>query len=149
MIFQPVYAQCPVCIVTVGGGLFLAEKLGIDSLLVAIWISGLNTTIAIWLGKIFKNGKYDYPYLWSIIFYLLTVGYFIYSKEIIFNKDLFWGINKSFFGLTIGFLVLAFGYFIDQIIRKYNGGKVLFFYQKVIIPLSLLLITTLIFKLLI
>ena len=43
-----VYAQCPVCIVTVGGGLLIAKKLGIDDLLTALWISGLNTAISFW-----------------------------------------------------------------------------------------------------
>ena len=30
-LIKAVYAQCPVCIVTVGGGMLLAQKLGIES----------------------------------------------------------------------------------------------------------------------
>lgn len=150
MIFQPVYAVgCPVCIVTIGGGLYLAEVFKIDSLLIAIWISGLNSVIAIWLGKIFKKGKYDLPYLWTTMFYILTVAYFFSSKEIVLNRNLFWGINKTLLGLTVGFLIVVLSNYIDQTIRKHHDGKVLFFYQKVIIPVSLLITSTIIFKLLI
>lgn len=150
MIFSPVYAVgCPVCIVTIGGGLYLAEVFKIDTLLIAIWISGLNSVIAIWLGKIFKKGKYDLPYLWTTLFYILTVAYFLSTKEIVLTKNLFWGINKTLLGLTVGFLIVALSNYIDQMIRKHHNGKVLFFYQKVIIPVSLLIISTIIFKLLI
>ena len=50
----PAYAQCPVCIITVGGGMLLAKKLGVDDLLVSIWISALNTAIAFWLAPKLK-----------------------------------------------------------------------------------------------
>jgi hypothetical protein len=150
MIFQPVYAVgCPVCIITIGGGLYLAEVFKIDSLLIAIWISGLNSVIAIWLGKIFKNGKYNFPYLWTSIFYIFTVFYFLYTKEIVLSKNLFWGMNKTLLGLTIGFSIVVVSNYLDQVIRNNNNGKVLFFYQKVIIPVSLLIISTIIFKFLI
>lgn len=51
----PVSAQCPVCIVTVGGGMFLADRLGIDDFLVSLWISGLNVAISFWLATKIKN----------------------------------------------------------------------------------------------
>lgn len=36
MFAKSVYATCPVCLVAVGGGLWIAEKLGIDDLIVSI-----------------------------------------------------------------------------------------------------------------
>ena len=47
-------AQCPVCIITVGGGMLIAKKLGIDDFLISIWISALNTAIAFWLAPKLK-----------------------------------------------------------------------------------------------
>ena len=55
MLIKEAYASCPVCIVTVGGGLFIAEKLGIDSLLISIWISALNSAFVFWITKSSKN----------------------------------------------------------------------------------------------
>ena len=81
-IFSPVYAQCPVCIITVGGGLILAKKLGIDDLLVSIWLSGLNTAIAFWIASGIKKKNLNNPVLWSLGFYVMTIGYLSYTKQI-------------------------------------------------------------------
>jgi len=129
--FKPVYASCPVCVITVGGGLLIAKKLGIDDLLVSIWLSGLNSAMAF---LIFKK----HPYLWSLIFYGLTIVYLTYTRQLNYPK--------VFLGMTIGPLTFFLAIFIDKLIKKIRKGKVLFPYQKVTIPLLLLILVTLIFK---
>lgn len=136
MFVAPVYAQCPVCIVTVGGGLFIAEKLGINSLLVSIWLSAFNCAVAYFLATKFKKPILKSGYFWSIIFYLLTVFYLDISKQL----------EGSLIGLSIGLIVAIFSIQLDQIIKNLNKGKVLFYYQKVIIPIIILIIATLITK---
>lgn len=146
MFAQPVYANCPVCIITVGGGLLIAKKLGIDDLLVSIWISGLNTAIAFWLASTIKKKIMNNPFLWSIVFYLFTYFYLFVTKQMGHPKNKFLGIDKVFFGMTVGLFVFILAHLIDKFIRHKNHGKVLFYYQKVIIPLVLLSAATLIFK---
>ena len=136
MFVSPVYAQCPVCIITVGGGLFIAEKLGISSFLVSIWLSALNCAIAYYLATKFKKPILKSGYFWSIIFYLLTVFYLDISRQL----------DSSLIGLSVGLIVSIFSINIDQLIKHFNHGKVLFYYQKVIIPLVILIITTIICK---
>lgn len=143
---QSVSANCPVCILTVGGGLFIAEKLGIDNLLVSIWLSGLNTAIAFWLASKVKNKLLNNPFLWSVGFYMLTIIYLLFSKQIGSSTNKFMGIDKTLLGMTIGIIVFLISYLIDQYIRHKNNNKVLFPYQKVVIPFVLLLITTIGFK---
>lgn len=145
------YAQCPVCVVTVGGGLFLAKALHIDDLLVSIWLAALNTAIAYWLAgavkskaKVLKNG-----FLWSVAFYLMTIGSLMATKQIGHRGNTFLHIDKIVFGMTYGYLVSLLAIGIDKLIRKNNNGKVLFFYQKVIIPLVILIVSTVAFALLI
>lgn len=138
MLFKPVYASCPVCVITVGGGLLIAKKLGIDDLLVSIWISGLNTAIAFWIASFTKNKLFKNAYILSSIFYLLTIIYLWYSKQLV---------NKVSLGLTVGLVVFFLAMITDKILRKKKNGKVLFYYQKVVIPLVYLIVTTIIFKL--
>lgn len=145
------YAQCPVCVVTVGGGLIIAKKLGIDDLLVSIWLSGLNTALAYWFAnavkskaKILKNG-----FLWSLAFYLLTIGYLVMSKQVGHRGNTFLHIDKVIFGMTFGYILSLAAILIDRLIRKKNSGKVLFYYQKVIIPLAMLIVSTVVFLFLI
>ena len=65
------------------------------------------------------------------------------------KNNTFLHIDKVLVGLMLGTIVWLFGIGVDKFIRKQNNGKVLFFYQKVIIPLSILIATTGIFAVLI
>ena len=145
-----VYAQCPVCIVTVGGGLLIAKKLGIDDLLTALWISGLNVAISFWFVSFIKKPKIlKNPLIWTVIMFVSTFAYFASTKQMYHKNNTFMHIDKVLVGLIIGTFVWLLGIGIDKLIRKYNNGKVLFFYQKVIVPLFLLIATTGLFAILI
>lgn len=150
MLISTVNAQCPVCIVTVGGGLFLAKKLGIDNLLTALWISGLNVAIAFWFVTFVKKPKlFKNPFIWTGILFFSTYFYLVSTQQMYHKNDTFMNVDKVLVGLIVGTLIWLLGIGIDKFIRKYNQGKVLFYYQKVIIPLSLLLVTSGIFSILI
>lgn len=143
---KPVYATCPVCVVTVGGGLLIAKKLGVDDFLVAIWVSGLNTALAFYLAGRFKKPIFRKPFILSMIFYLLTVLYLLASQQIGHPQNTILGVDKVLAGLTFGLLVFVLAVFTEQKIRRLKGGKVLFYYQKVIIPFLFLVGFTLVFK---
>jgi hypothetical protein len=145
LFIKPVYAQCPVCVVTVGGGLFLAKKLGIDDLLVSIWLSSLNTAIAFWIVSKIKKKILNNGYLWTAIFFVLTVVSLIFTKQIGHIRNTFLGIDKVLFGLTAGLVISVGAVFLDKFLRSKNKGKVFFPYQKVVIPIVLLFANTLIF----
>ena len=144
---KTVYAQCPVCIVTVGGGMFLAKKLGVDDFLVSFWISGLNTAISFWLAPKIKNRILSSPIIFSLLMFGLTLFYFIYTGQTGYSTNQIFGLDKIIFGQSLGLLIMFLGIFIDRHSRKLNGGKILFPYQKVIFPVGTLLIFTLLFKL--
>jgi hypothetical protein len=141
------YAQCPVCIITVGGGMFLAQKLGIDDFLVSLWISGLNTAISFWLAPKIKHRFFGSPIILSFIMVALTLSYFIFTDQTGGLDNQILGLDKIIFGQSLGLLIWFLGIFIDRYSRKLNSGKIIFPYQKVIFPLSLLTILTLLFKL--
>ena len=145
-LIKPVYAQCPVCVVTVGGGLLIAKKLGIDDLLISIWLSALNTVIAFWLVTKIKKRPWNNGYLWTAGFFLLTVVYLTITKQIGHINNTFLRIDKVLFGLVVGLVISIGAILFDEFLRVKNNGKVLFSYQKIIIPVVLLTITTIIFK---
>lgn len=149
MFINTVYAQCPVCVVTVGGGLFLAKKLGIDDLLVSIWLSGLNTAIAFWFASSMKNKILKNGFGWSLGFFIMTIGYLVYSKQIGHRGNTFLGFDKVMVGMFVGYAVSLLAIYCDKLLRKKNNGKVYFPYQKVIVPFVSFLLTTGAFALLI
>lgn len=143
MFIKAAYAQCPVCVVTVGGGLLLAKKLGVDDLLASLWISGLNTAIAYWIASLIKKPKLlKNGFLWSVALVLSTWAYLIVSKQALLKGNTIFSIDKALFGLIIGWLVWLAGIMVDQLLRKKNNGRVLFYYQKVIIPVLFLILAT-------
>ena len=144
LLAKPVYAQCPVCVVTVGGGLFLAKQLGIDDMIVSIWLSALNTAIAFWIATKFKRKWLDNAYLWTAAFFLFTLAYVVFSKQVGVYKNTFLGIDKIVFGLVLGLAVSVKAILLDKFLRGRNKGKVFFPYQKVVIPFVILIIITIV-----
>jgi len=143
MFISSVYAQCPVCVLTVGGGLLIAKKLGVDDLLAALWISGLNTAISFWFVTYIKKPAFlKNPLLWTVVMFVTTWFYFFSTKQMYHKGNTFLGVDKVLVGLCLGVLVWLMGIGIDRMTRKLNNGKILFYYQKVIIPLFVLIATT-------
>ncbi len=141
------YAQCPVCIVTVGGGMILAKKLGIDDFLVSLWISGLNTAISFWLAQKIKNKFFGNPIILSVLMLGATLSYFMFTDQTGSASNQLFGLDKIIFGQSLGLLIWLLGIFVDRKTRVLNGGKILFPYQKVIFPLGILTLLTILFKL--
>jgi len=140
-------AQCPICIITVGGGMLIAQKLGIDDFLVSIWISALNTAIAFWLApklkiKFLKNG-----HILALFLIATTLLYFKFTDQIGVSTNRLLGIDKIIFGQTIGFIAMALGNHSYSLVKKKNGGKTIFPYARVVFPLGSVLLFTLILKL--
>lgn len=141
---RPVGAQCPVCIVTVGGGMLIAKKLGIDDFLVSIWISALNTAISFWLAPKFRLKYLRNPHLFSLLMLGLTLFYFKFTDQINGHNQIL-GIDKIVLGQVFGFLIMAIAnhsyYFV-----KTKLGHTPFPYAKVVFPFGLVLVVTIILK---
>lgn len=150
MFIKPIYATCPVCIVAVGGGLWIAEKLGVDELLAAIWIGALVTAAAIVLADKFRRIKLPKPEIsWSVIFYFLTLATLKIQGKLNNPYCKIWGVCKIWLGITIGTIVFWLGVLLDRWLRTKNKNKVFFPFQKVVLPLLAVLLTSLILNLLI
>ena len=147
----PVSAQCPVCIVTVGGGMLIAKKLGVDDLLVSIWISALNTAISFWLAsgmkdKALKPKILHNPWLFSVLMFAGTLVYFKFTDQIGHPRNQLLGMDKIVLGQTLGLLAMFIGNFVYGFAKYKNNNKALFPYSKVVFPVGLVLIITFIFK---
>ena len=147
MIFvNSAYAQCPVCIVTVGGGMLVAPKLGIDDLLVSIWISALSTAMAFYLAPKIKYKLLNNQWILSLLLFATTLIYFQTSGQLYHSKNQLLGLDKILLGQTIGLFAMFIGNFIYGFTKYKNDGKAIFPYSKVVFPVGLVLIITAIFK---
>ena len=143
-----VNAFCPVCTIAVGAGLSFTKVLGIDDLISSIWIGGVLLSSSLWLINWLDSKKIRF-FLKRKIIYVLMYGLviipFILNKTIGALHNQLWGIDKIVFGIVLGTLGFAFGMKINDMLLKRIADKVYFPFQKVVMPIGILILLSLIF----
>jgi len=141
-------AVCPLCVVAVGTGVGLCRWLGIDDTISGLWIGG--ALVAISMATIFwfqeKNWKFKfYQPIIFLVYYFLIIWSLLFFDIMGHPLNKLWGIDKILLGIVAGTILFFTSIFLDKYLRQKNNGKVLFYYQKIIIPVILLLIFSFIF----
>jgi hypothetical protein len=145
---QNTFAVCPLCTLAVGGGVGVSRWLGIDDVILGIWIGGLTVSLIFWtkewLDK--KNIHFKGKNLLNIIFYYLLVLGSLYLTGILKENIIysFW-LSKVLLGVILGSFVFWVGAKWHYYLKEKNGGKVYFPFQKVVLPVAPLIILSLIF----
>jgi len=143
------WAVCPICVVTVAGGIELSRLLKIDDLITGLWIGGLIVSLIYWtidfLNK--KNINFKAKNLIVILgWYLITYFslYFSNIKSPVISS--FGGfLDRLSLGAIIGSTAFWFGVEFHNYLKEKNSGKVYFPFQKVVVPVGVILILSLIF----
>jgi len=141
-------AICPICTVAVGAGVGLAQWFGIDDIITGIWVGGLTVSLIGWTINWFnkKNIRFYGRKILIILFYYGIIVIPLYYKGLIghpLNK--LWGIDKLLLGIIIGsiaFFAATVWYFI---LKKNNNDHAYFPFQKIIMPVSCLILLSMIF----
>jgi hypothetical protein len=149
LIFPPsAYAVCPVCTVAIGAGLGISRALGIDDAVTSVWIGGLILSSSYWFYDWLTKKKpalntTNYLLLTIFLMYLIVLIPLWYGKYIGRYGNQLFGIDKIIIGTVAGSLVFLFAKWADQKVRQIKG-KQLFNYQRVVFPVSGLVIMCLI-----
>lgn len=144
-------AVCPVCTVAVGAGLEGARLLGVDDVITGIWAGGLTLSLFFWTaGWLKRHGVKNL--FWQIfvpfIGYYSLLGLVYLLPDVYFGVNTLWGIDKFLLGIIVGTVSFYFGARWYVSIKRRNGGHAQFAFQKVVVPLSFLILATIIFWLL-
>ena len=138
---------CQLCVVTIGAGLGLSRWLGIDDVVSSVWIGALLVSIILWTLVYLKKKGWSFQDdgVAITLAYILLIYIPLYYTGIVGdpeNKIL--GLDKIIFGSIVGATALFLGHWLNLYIKKINNGKAFFAFQKVIIPVLALIITSLI-----
>jgi len=142
------WAVCPVCTVAVGAGLEGARLLGVDDVITGIWAGGLTLSLFFWTAGWLKKRGINSVW-WQIVvpfvvFYgLLGTVYFM--PGVVFGAQKLWGMDKFLLGVIVGTVAFYAGARWYAKIKRNNGGHAKFAFQKVVVPLSFLIIMTAVF----
>lgn len=141
-------AFCPVCTIAVGAGLGVSQQLGIDDVITSLWIGGLLVSMSLWLIEWLDKKKIRFLFRKPLIF-ILMYGLVIWplSASLVIGASFntLWGVDKVLLGIIIGTFGFIFGYILSTVLTKRNNDTVYFPFQKVVLPLSMLIILSLIF----
>jgi hypothetical protein len=140
--------MCPVCTIGVAAGVGLCRYLGIDDLISGVWIGALLIYLVLWTIEFLNRKKIKFLFRKPLIFaffYLLTIWTFYHYKIIGQEANKFLGIDKLVFGIMAGTIGLLIGINLNNYLIRRNNGKVYFKFQKVIVPIFILIILSLIF----
>lgn len=141
-------AVCPVCTVAIAAGLGLSRWLGIDDLITGTWLGALILAGLLWYNNtLIRKNKTANQILIRDVIGIILVGVFgiwpLYYFKIIGDPSrIIWGVDKLLVGIVIGLVIFGLAQIIDKLLRIKKAGKALFPYQKVIIPIALLLVAS-------
>jgi len=141
-------AVCPLCVVAVGAGLGLSRWLGVDDVISSIWIGGLLWGASTWTTTWLKGKNWGFKYdSWvvTVAYYVLVLGPLFYSDLIGHPLNKIFGIDKILFGTVVGTITFILANRLHSFLKTKNNGKSYFPYQKVAVPVTALILTSLFF----
>jgi hypothetical protein len=145
---QAALAICPVCTVATTAGVGLARWLKIDDSITGLWIGALTISMVAWTIEWLKKKEIDFTGMGTVVFafYYFLVIWPLRSYELIgIQNNLIWGFDKLILGITIGTIFFFLSEELHKLIKKRNNDKSFIPYQRVIVPVSTMLILTIIF----
>ncbi|PJB17943.1 hypothetical protein CO116_00420 [Candidatus Falkowbacteria bacterium CG_4_9_14_3_um_filter_38_19] len=141
-------AVCPICTVAVCGSVGLSQWLGIDDTITGLWLGGLAVSLIAWtidwLNK--KNLRFLGRKPLIVLIYYAAIIWPLYQFNLAshpYNK--LWGFDKLFLGIFVGSIAFLIGALSYKYLKKKNNGRAYFPFQKIIIPISLLILLSFIF----
>lgn len=150
LLVKQVLAVCPICTIAVGAGVGLSRYLGIDDAITGIWIGGLTVSMIAWteswLDK--KNINFKGRIYANIAGYYALIIIPLYYSGIIgnpLNILCACGLDKLLFGIIAGSVAFWFGASWYFYLKEKNNGHSYFPFQKVLMPISALVLLSLIF----
>jgi hypothetical protein len=142
------FLPCAVCVVAVGAGLELSHYLGIDDVVTGLWIGALLVALSAWTLEWLKKKKVAFKgrkMLVYLSYYALTIIPLYWVGLMGQIGHSFWGLDKLLLGIILGSIGFIVGGDLNLRLKEKNNNKVYFPFQKVVVPVSMLLVLSFIF----
>jgi hypothetical protein len=140
--------MCPVCTVAVGIGLGLSRWLHIDDTVSGVWIGAfivsLSAVTATFLIKYIHLSHKLLTFLSLLLYLGFTIIPFWYTGVIGHPLNTIFGIDKLMFGMTTGIILFYMAHGLHLGLKKKNNNKVFFPFQKVFIPVWVLILASIV-----
>ena len=137
---------CPVCTVAIGASLGIARHLGVDDCVIGIWAGAMLAMIGYWMSRLCDKKKWTFPGYKQVLMTLsISMIGLMYVRELTYEPSIIWGvlfIDSFLFTTFLGAGVLILSMHLYQWMKARNGGHAHFPFEKVVVPVLLVLITS-------
>jgi len=149
--FKFALAVCPICTIAVASGVEISRRIGVDDLIIGLWIGGLAVSLVLWTESFLdkKNIKFKGRIYVNILFYYLLTYVSLKLSNLINTSYKIYIFPKILLGLILGSIAFWWTNTFYNYLKEKNNGKPYFPFQKVVMPITTLLILSVFFYLLI
>lgn len=142
--------MCTMCTVAVASGFGIARMLGVSDLVIGVWFGAILIAISEW-SMYFLSKKNITNKLVRFLTFMSSYIFVIFpyigkNPSVLFNDKKILFIDSFLFSVITGSLVLYFSIKLYAFMKNKNGGHAHFPYEKVVLPIFLLLITSVAFN---
>lgn len=143
-------AICPVCTVLVSSGVGLSRYLGVDDSVSGLWVGGLTVSVIIWTLEWMKRKNINFKGKTAVTvigYYALVLSSFYFTNLISDPiKTLCSCVSdKLFLGIVVGSAGFWMGASWYYFLKEKNGGHAHFPFEKVVMPLTPLILLSIFF----
>lgn len=140
------HAICPLCTVAIGAGVGFSRWFGVPDSIAGIWIGGFLMALSLWAIMALRKTRY-------IFFgYQLIVPVAIYASTLVplwfygffANSGYCLGLDSFMLAIMLGSVSFIIGIVLHCWLKLYHNNRSFFPFQKVVIPLVVLLIISII-----
>ena len=149
-LFFPTLAKanpaCAVCTVAMGAFLGISRALGISDNATGVWIGGLLLMTYYFTIKFIEYKKWTfkfYKFFWGLMTLLLVP---VMYQFVPYKAETFFGIDTFLISMLAGAFAFWLSQFIYQKMKNKNGGHAHFPFEKVVMAIIFLLLTSIIFN---
>ena len=137
---------CAVCTVAMGAFLGISRALGISDNATGVWIGGLLLMTYYFTIKFVEYKKWTFKFyhiFWGLMTLCLVPVMYNFVQ---YKFDTFFGIDAFLISMICGAFAFWLSQFIYQIMKNANGRHAHFPFEKVVMAVIFLLITSIIFN---
>lgn len=138
---------CAVCTVAIGASLEIARRLGVDDCVVGVWAGAMLAMVGYWTIRWFtKKGWIFAGYKQFLMILSVAMVGFVYVTHLTYTPSVIgvFYIDSFLFTSILGALVLIGSMHFYQWMKAKNGGHAHFPFEKVVVPVVAVFLTSLI-----
>ncbi len=136
---------CIVCTFAIGASLSISRFLGVADNVIAIWLGAILALLGYWTILWFDKKNWNFPcrnYLLMLLSLALVSG--VYIKDLTYMPKIigFLYIDVFLFWTIVGSLIYILSQKLYEFMKRKNNGHAHFPFEKVVLPVTLLLIAS-------